>query len=192
MDTLVTDLLQRARSGDAAARDELIPLVYGELRRIASGRLARENPGHTLQPTALVHEVFLRMFGNESRPPQLADRAHFLAVASQMMRRILVDHARAKSTEKRGGDMKRVDDDGRTIVSLQGPEWKPVDFLELDQALHELAEQGEHLAQVIELHHFGGLTAEETATATGRSVHTVRHDLRFAHAWLRRRLAPSV
>jgi RNA polymerase sigma factor (TIGR02999 family) len=184
----VTVLLQKARGGDASARDELMPLVYEELRRMASGRLQRESPGHTLQPTALVHEVFLRMFGGAGSPPQMADRAHFLAVASQMMRRILVDHARAKSTEKRGGQMRRVDNEN-TVVALRGTEWKPVDLLELDRALTELAEEGAHLAQAIELHHFGGLTADETATATGRSVHAVRHDLRFAHAWLRRRLA---
>jgi RNA polymerase sigma factor (TIGR02999 family) len=185
----VTQLLRRARTGDIEARDQLLPLVYAELRRIAAGRLQYENPGHTLQPTALVHEVFLRMFGVESGPPELADRAHFLAVSSQMMRRILVDHARAKAAEKRGGDMRRVDNDNRTVVSLRGREWQPVDFLELNQALDDLEKEAAHLARAIELHHFGGLTAEETALELGRSVHSIRYDLRLAHAWLRRRLA---
>lgn len=186
MEPGITVLLHRLRDGDQSASEELIPLVYGELHRIAVGRLQRENPGHTLQPTALVHEAYMRLFGGNT--PALADKAHFLAVASQMMRRILVDHARAKSTEKRGGDMRRVDSEHATIA-MQGPEWRPVDLLALNAALDELAAESPHLAQAVELHHFGGLTADETAAATGRSVHAVRHDLRFAHAWLRRRLA---
>ncbi len=186
MEPGITVLLHRLRSGDQSASDELIPLVYGELHRIAVSRLQRENPGHTLQPTALVHEAYMRLFGGNT--PALADKAHFLAVASQMMRRILVDHARAKATEKRGGDMRRVDSEHATIA-MQGPEWRPVDLLALNSALDELAAESPHLAQAVELHHFGGLTADETASATGRSVHAIRHDLRFAHAWLRRRLA---
>jgi RNA polymerase sigma factor (TIGR02999 family) len=186
MDSAITVLLQRARVGDSSATEELMPLVYGELHRIAVGRLQREGPGHTLQPTALVNEVYLRLFAGNT--PELADRAHFMAIASQVMRRILVDHARAKAAEKRGGEMRRVDDDN-AVIALQGPDWKPVDLLTLNEALEELQAESPHLARAIELHHFGGLTAEETAAATGRSIHAVRHDLRFAHAWLRRRLA---
>ncbi len=188
MDTQVSDLLERVRRGDASASSELIPLVYAELHRIASGRLQRERPGHTLQPTALVNEVYMRMFGKNT--PALADKAHFLAVASQMMRRILVDHARAKATEKRGGGLQRVE--AGPSIAMEGPERHPVDILELNLALDELAVESPQLAQTIEFFHFGGLTAEEVSSATGRSIHSVRHDLRFAQAWLRRRLsAPS-
>lgn len=176
------------RDGDESAMGELMPLVYGELHRIAAGRMQRENAGHTLQPTALVNEVYVRVF--HGKTPAFTDRAHFLAVASQIMRRLLVDHARAKATEKRGGAMRRMDSDKAAVV-LQGPEWKPVDILELNDALEELAREGPNLARAVELHHFGGLTAEETAEATNRSLSAVRHDLRFAHAWLRRRLASS-
>lgn len=186
MDSQVTQLLARIREGDTAAADELMPLVYSELHRIAAGRMRQENAGHTLQPTALVNEVYMRVF--HGKAPAFTDRAHFLAVASQIMRRLLVDHARAKATEKRGGTMQRMDSDKAAIV-MQGPEWKPVDLLELNDALDELAAESPNLARAVELHHFGGLTAEETAVATDRSLSAVRHDLRFAHAWLRRRLA---
>lgn len=185
MESDVTVLLQRVRSGDDEAANELMPIVYAELHRIAVGRLQRERSDHTLQPTALVNEVYLRMFGKNT--PELADKAHFLAVASQMMRRILVDHARAKNTDKRGGGMQKVE--AGPTIAMQGPEWKPVDLLELNLALDELAVEFPQLAQTVELFHFGGLTAEEAAITTGRSVHTIRHDLRFAQAWLRRRLA---
>src|ERR1700683_3181384 len=107
MDTLIPELLRRVREGDTDASRELMPLVYSELRRIAGKYLRRERKDHTLQPTALVNEVYLRMFGNAA--PNVADKAHFLAIASQMMRRILVDYARTRSSEKRGGDLHRVD-----------------------------------------------------------------------------------
>jgi RNA polymerase sigma factor (TIGR02999 family) len=188
LDSQVTQLLARIREGDSAAAEELMPLVYSELHRIAAGRMQRENAGHTLQPTALVNEVYMRVF--HGKTPAFTDRAHFLAVASQIMRRLLVDHARAKATEKRGGALQRMDSDKAAVV-MQGPEWKPVDLLELNDALEELAAESPNLARAVELHHFGGLTAEETAVATNRSLSAVRHDLRFAHAWLRRRLASS-
>lgn len=188
MESEVTMLLRRVRTGDPTAAEELIPLVYGELHRIAVGRLQRERLDHTLQPTALVNEVYLRLFTGNT--PNLADKAHFLAVASQMMRRVLVDYARSRAAEKRGGAMRRVDGDA-VIIALQGPDWKPVDLLALDEAIDQLHKESEHLARIIELFHFGGLTAEETAEVTGRTVHALRHDLRFAHAWLRRRLAKA-
>ncbi len=162
-----------------------MPLVYAELRRTAARCLRRERPGHTLQPTALVNEAFLRMFGRAN--PSVSDRAHFLALASQMMRRILVDYARERGAEKRGGHAHRVN----TITNLEIPidESNPLRLLELDLAIEALALESPQLAQAIELRYFGGATAEESAEITGRSVHSVRHDLRFAHAWLRRRLA---
>jgi RNA polymerase sigma-70 factor (ECF subfamily) len=165
VDTQITELLRRVRAGDSEASQELMPLVYAELRIIAGKYLRKERKDHTLRPTALVNEVYIRMFG--SAAPNVADKAHFLAIASQMMRRILVDYARARASGKRGGDLHRVEAAG----------------LELGTG------HGDFLPQAIELRYFGGLTADEAAEATGRSVHSVRHDLRFAQAWLRRTLA---
>jgi RNA polymerase sigma factor (TIGR02999 family) len=184
-DTQVTELLRRVREGDRAAPAELMPLVYAELRRAAARCLRSNRPGHTLQPTALVHEAYLRMFSHAN--PPAVDKAHFLAMASQMMRRILVDYARGRGAEKRGGNARRVE----AVTSLEFPveQSNPLRLLELDLAIDALAEESPHLAQAIELHYFGGLTAEEAAQVTGRTVHSARHDLRFAHAWLRRRLA---
>ena len=184
MDTQIPELLRRVREGDADASRELMPLVYSELRRIAGRYLRRERKDHTLQPTALVNEVYLRMFGNAA--PNVADKAHFLAIASQMMRRILVDYARTRSSEKRGGDLHRVDADG---LELGKDDSDFVPLLELDRAMDSLATENPVLAQAIEMRYFGGLTAEEASEVTGRSVHSVRHDLRFAQAWLRRALA---
>ena len=181
LDTQITELLRRVREGDADASHELLPLVYSELRAIAGNYLRRERKDHTLQPTALVNEVYLRMFGNAA--PNPVDKAHFLAIASQMMRRILVDYARAKSSEKRGGDMDRVE-----TPELASDQRDVVPLLELDRAIDGLAAENPVLAQAIEMRYFGGLTAEEAAQVTGRSVHSVRHDLRFAQAWLRRAL----
>ncbi len=183
-DSRITEILRRAREGDADATAELMPIVHAELRHIAGKYLRRERPDHTLQPTALVNEVYLRIFGNDA--PNFADRAHFLAIASTTMRRILIDYARSRSSERRGGDLLRVEvsplqlvTDGRDILPL----------IELDRAIDTLAAENLGLAQAIEMHYFGGLTAEEAAEVTGRSVHVIRHDLRFAQAWLRRALA---
>jgi RNA polymerase sigma-70 factor (ECF subfamily) len=184
MDTQIPELLRRVREGDADASRELMPLVYSELRRIAGKYLRRERKDHTLQPTALVNEVYLRMFG--SAAPNVADKAHFLAIASQMMRRILVDYARSRSSEKRGGDLHRVEADG---MELGKDDSDFVPLLELDRAMDALAAENPVLAQAIEMRYFGGLTAEEASQVTGRSVHSIRHDLRFAQAWLRRALA---
>ncbi len=184
MDAQITELLRRVREGDVDASHELMPLVYAEMRRIAGSYLRRERKDHTLQPTALVNEVYLRMFGNA--PPNLADKAHFLAIASQMMRRILVDYARGRSSEKRGGDLHRVEATGFEPASSR-TELLPL--LDLDRAIDALAAENPVLAQAIEMRYFGGLTAEEAAEVSGRSVHSVRHDLRFAQAWLRRAMA---
>ena len=184
MDTQITDLLRSIQQGDAEASQELMPLIYAELRTIAGKYLRKEREGHTLQPTALVNEVYLRMFGAVT--PKVSGKAHFLALASQMMRRILVDYARTKASGKRGGDLRQVD---AAALELGTDQRDFLPLLELDRALHRLAVENPVLARAIEMRYFGGLTAEEAAEVTGRSVHSVRHDLRFAQAWLRRALS---
>ncbi len=160
-------------------------MVYAELHRIARRHLRGERQDHTLQPTALVNEVYLRVF--ESSNPQFSDRAHFLAVASRVMRGILVDYARARGSAKRGGRDQRIAlDTGVGAAATQEDEL--VSLLDLDLAMEALARENSAPAQVIEMRYFGGMTAEETAEAVGRSVNIVQHELRFAHAWLRRRL----
>jgi RNA polymerase sigma-70 factor, ECF subfamily len=185
MDTQITELLRRVREGDAEASHQLMPLVYSELRRIAGRYLRKERKDHTLQPTALVNEVYLRMFG--SAAPNLTDKAHFLAIASQMMRRILVDYARSRGAEKRGGDVQHVEASGLELGT--GGDHLLLPLLDLDRALDALAVENPVHAKAIEMRYFGGLTAEEAAEVTHRSVHSIRHDLRFAQAWLRRALA---
>jgi RNA polymerase sigma factor (TIGR02999 family) len=180
--------LHRARAGDRAALDELMPLVYGELRRIARSFMRRQQPGHTLQPTALINEAFIKLLQNAK--PQPADRAHFLALMSRVMRQVLVDHARVHGAVKRGGGDARVPWDTNIEVPA-GRGSEQVKLLDLHRALESLARENASLAQVVEMHYFGGLTAEEVAVATARSVHVVRHDLRLARAWLRRELARS-
>jgi RNA polymerase sigma factor (TIGR02999 family) len=184
VDTQITELLRRVREGDSEASQELMPLVYAELRTIAGRYLRKERKDHTLQPTALVNEVYIRMFG--AAAPNVANKAHFLAIASRMMRRILVDYARTKASGKRGGGLQRVEAEG---LELGTDQRAFLPLLELDRALDQLAAENPILAEAIEMHYFGGLTAEEAAEVTGRSVHTVRHNLRFAQAWLRRALA---
>ena len=187
MDAPITELLRRARDGDALARDELVPAVYAELHGIAYRYLRRSRPGHTLQPTALVNEVYLKIFRNTT--PQFTDRAHFLAYASRAMRTILVDYARTRASAKRDGGQ-RISPDDLFEVPLENS----ADFaqlLDLDSALESLARENPGAAQAIEMRYFGGMTAEETAEAVNRSVHIIQHELRFAHAWLRRRLAGS-
>ena len=184
--TEVTRLLQRAREGDRGALNELMPLVYGELRRIARSFMRRQQPGHTLQPTALVNEAFIKLF--QDAEPQFADRAHFLALMSRVMRQVLVDHARAHGAVKRGGGEVRVPWDTNIEVP-EGRGSEQVNLLDLHRALESLAREDATLAQVVEMHYFGGMTAEEAAVASARSVHVVRHDLRLARAWLRRELA---
>jgi RNA polymerase sigma factor (TIGR02999 family) len=181
----VTQLLHRLRNGEQSALDELMPLVYGELRVIARAFMRRQQPGHTLQPTALVHEAFLKLFDNAK--PDVADRAHFLALMARVMRQVLIDHARADAAGKRGGGEVHVPWDTRIeIRSDHGPE--QLKLLDLHRALEALERENPDLATAVEMHYFGGMTAEEVAVAVGRSVHVVRHELRFARAWLRREL----
>ena len=181
----VTGLLLSWRQGDAQALDRLIPLVYDELRRVARRHLQREQPGHVLQATALVHEVYLRLVDVDRLT--LKNRAHFFAVAAKLMRQILVDHARRQYADKRGG--------GVTMVSLEGvsPAVQPpsVDVLALDQALEALSEIDARQAGVVELRYFAGLSIDEVAEALGFSTATVEREWALAKAWLHRRLTPS-
>ena len=180
-----TRLLKQARSGDRDCLGELIPLVYGDLRRLAAGALRRERPNHTLQPTALVHDAYLRLVNQTGI--EWKDRAHFLAVAAREMRRVLVDHARGHRAKKRGGDWHKVtlqDGDARAAALT-------VDALDLDEALTELAKLKARHGQVVELRHFGGMTHKEIAHVLDVSPETVKKDWQFARAWLRRRLGGS-
>lgn len=186
MASQITQLLRKVSSGDSSASQELMPLVYAELHRIAERHFRKERRDHTLQPTALVNEAYLRIFGHSDA--EFADRSHFMAFASQIMRRILVDHARTRAAEKRGGDARQIAADTDLEVAIEGAD-ALVQLLDLDRAIEALAGENPEPAQVIEMRYFGGMTAEETSAAVGRSVHVVRHELRFGHAWLRRKLA---
>jgi RNA polymerase sigma-70 factor, ECF subfamily len=186
MDGQVTRLLRRASAGDAAASDELLPIVYAELHRAARRHLRGERPDHTLQATALVNEVYLKIFGGSEA--EFPDRAHFLAFASRLMRTILVDYARARNAVKRGGDLQRVPIDTHLEIAGDSAD-ELISVLDLNAAIDALAKEHPSAARAIEMRYFGGMTAEETALAVDRTVHVVQHDLRFAHAWLRRRLA---
>jgi RNA polymerase sigma factor (TIGR02999 family) len=186
----VPQLLERLRGGDQSVLNELTTTLYSELRRIAARHLRRERSDHTLQTTALVHEAYLKLCGD--RPQQFADRVHFLAVASRVMRQVLVDYARARATGKRGDpehNRREGMETANICVDAAGGMTR-VTFLDLDRALEVLSQEDESLARIVEMKYFGGMTAEETAEALGRSVHVVRHDLRFAEAWLRQRLNP--
>ena len=179
----ITELLHQMRAGDASARDELMSVAYETLHRIANSQLRKERPDHTLQPTALVNEAYLRLFGHSEI--EFADRAHFFALVSRVMRRILVDHARARAAARRNDEQVQFD---TSIEFEAGAASTPMNLVDLDLAMDALAREQSSLAELIEMRYFGGMTAEETAEALGLSVHVVRHDLRFAQAWLRRKL----
>jgi RNA polymerase sigma factor (TIGR02999 family) len=179
----VTGLLQRWQAGDADALERLLPLVYDELRRVARARLREEQPGHTLQATALVHEAYLRLVG--SRPPAPQNRTHLFAVAARLMREILVDHARRKAARKRGGTPTLIELD----ESVAAPEIGTLDLLALDEALTELHALDERLCSVVELKFFAGLNIDETAQALRVSTATVERDWTVAKAWLHQRLS---
>lgn len=177
----VTLLLRRWRGGDALAAERLAPLVYDELRRIARGLMGGEREGHTLQPTALVHEAFLRLVDADV---EWQDRAHFLAVGARVMRRLLVDHAKGRNRAKRGGGAVRV----TLSPGLAASAAPDADMLDLDRALDALGSRDSRQAQIVELHFFGGLTYDETGAVLGVSPATVKRDLRMAKAWLYREL----
>ena len=172
--------------GNQSALNQLLPLVYGELRRIATRQLRSERVGHTLQPTALVHEVYLRLV--DQRNVDWRNRAHFFGAAAHVMRRILVDHARRHTASKRGDGHPRLSMDEAT--ELAAPEGIPV--LALDQALDRLAAMDQELARIVELRAFGGMTIEETACVLKISPSTVKREWRTAKAWLTRELALGV
>ena len=181
----VTELLVRWRDGDKAALDALMPLVYSELHRIAGRYLQRERSDHTLQSTALVHEAYVRLA--EQALPEWQNRAHFFAVAAQLMRQILVDHARSHRASKRGGDVCKValEDAGEKAQALN------VDIIALDDALKSLAQMDSQQSRVVELKFFGGLSIEDTAEVLGISASTVKRAWITARAWLHRELARS-
>jgi RNA polymerase sigma factor (TIGR02999 family) len=174
----ITERLIAWGAGDRAALDQLLPVVYQELRRIAGNYLRQENPGHTLQPTALVHEAWLRLI-DQARVNWL-NRAQFFGVAAQMMRRILVDHAKAKHREKRGGEAVKLSLD--EVINLS--QERAADLLALDDALGELARVDERKSRVVELRYFGGFSVEEAAQILGVSPETVMRDWKMAKAWL--------
>lgn len=186
MPTEVTILLQRWREGDESALHTLMPLIYSELHRMARLFVRNRRPGETLQPTALVNEACLKLFDNGQA--QFVDRAHFLAVMSRVMRQVLIDHARAAGAVKRGGGAQRVDWDTAIIVESGGSR-SQLRMLEVDRALEALLAENPALARVVEMHYFGGMTADEIALVADRSAHAIRHELRLARAWLRRELA---
>ena len=178
----VTRLLIDWRRGDKEALDRLMPVVYGELHRLAEIYLHRERPGHTLQPTALVNEAYLRLI--DQRQVEWQSRAHFFGIAAQMMRRILVDQARAHRADKRGGGLYRVTLDS----SFDVEERRGLDLLALDEALEALAKLDPRQSRIVELRFFVGLTLEETAEVIGVSPITVRRDWNLAKAWLYREI----
>jgi RNA polymerase sigma factor (TIGR02999 family) len=175
----VTRLVEAAARGEAGAAEELLPLVYDELRRLAAARLAREAPGQTLQPTALVHEAYLRLIGPGDGKPW-DDRGHFFAAAAEAMRRILVDAARRKSRTKHGGDLRRVD--GDQVDQAIAP---PVtDLLALDEALEKLAATDRVSADLVKLRYFAGLSLAAAAAALGLPARTAGRRWAYARAWL--------
>jgi RNA polymerase sigma factor (TIGR02999 family) len=177
----LTDLLRAWRNGDRAAFDQVVPLIYDELRRIAAFHLRGERPGHTFGPTDLISEAYLRLAGGQAL--EFKDRAHFFAIASRSMRQILVDHARKRCADKRGAGERPAElDETRIAVD------RPWELVALDEALDELARTDERKARVTELHYFGGLTQDEIAAVCDVHVNTVARDLRLAEAWLRTRM----
>jgi len=181
----VSLLLKAWCEGDPGAKDQLMPLVYDELHRIAHRHMVREHPGHTLQTTALVNEAYLRLV--DAKSVQWEGRAHFFALCAQMMRRILVDHARSRARLKRGGPALKVPLDECLAVSSK----QDVDLVKLDDALHALAALDDRKARAVELRYFGGLSVEETAEVLGVSVSTIMNDWKMAKAWLFRELDRS-
>jgi len=179
----VTELLRELKLGDREALDKLMPVVYDELRAIAARYLSKERVGHTLQTTALVHEVYVRLV--DQKKAQWADRAHFFAFAATLIRRILVDHARSRGAAKRGGERERVPLNEQTIVV----EDRDVNLLALDEAMNRLAKMDERKSRVVELRYFGGLGVAETAEALAVSPATIERDWSLARAWLHREVS---
>ena len=178
----ITQLLVDWGNGDQAALERLMPLVYAELRRLATNYLRRERTGHTLQPTALVNEAYLKLVGQKNAKWQ--NRAHFFAISAQLMRRILVDYARSRNYLKRGGGMPKVSLSEAAGVSVE----RAADFVALDDALESLAAIDPRKSRIVELRFFGGLSVEETAEVLDVSPRTIKRDWSLAQAWLHREL----
>lgn len=179
----ITQALNRLGAGDRGAFDQLLAVVYRELRALAERCMHDERPDHTLQPTALVHEAYLKLLGNEV--PSFANRGHFFGVAARAMRQILVDHARHGRRLKRGGGRGERQPLEGLITETKIP---GLDLVALDEALQRLSEKDERKAKVVEMRYFGGLSNEETAEALGVGERTVERDWRYAQAWLRRQI----
>jgi RNA polymerase sigma factor (TIGR02999 family) len=178
----VTRILHRIEQGDAKAAEELLPLVYNELRKLAGYKMSGESPGHTLQATALVHEAWLRLAGSEQ--PGWQNRAHFFAAAAEAMRRILVEHARRKHSLKRGGDAQR-EELHESVIVLTAP---PDELLAVHEALDKLAADDPKTAELVKLRYFVGMTMEEAAAALGLSKRSAESLWTYARAWLRREI----
>jgi RNA polymerase sigma factor (TIGR02999 family) len=178
----ITNALQELARGDSSALDRVMPMVYTELRKLAGHYLRHERKEHTLQPTALVHEAYFRLIGENQ--PEYQNRSHFLGVAAHAMRQILIDHARTRNAAKRGG--------GQAVFSIDecmdSPLERPSALIEVDDALQALEVHDPRKAQLVEMRFFGGMTAEESAEALNLPVQRVRSELRVAQAWLRREL----
>ena len=178
----VTRILESIEHGDPKAADELLPLVYGELRKLAASRMANEAPNQTLQATALVHEAWLRLVGNSE--PKFENRAHFFAAAAEAMRRILIDKARRKKAVRHGGDQQRVDLEDVEAVAPDNDE----ELLAVNEALDKLAAQNQIEAELVKLHYFVGMTLEEAAEVLGISARTADNYWAHARAWLFREI----
>jgi RNA polymerase sigma factor (TIGR02999 family) len=177
----VTQILSRIESGDPAAAEQLLPLVYEELRRLATAKLAQEKPGQTLQATALVHEAYLRLVGNDSDRPTWEHRGHFFAAAAEAMRRILVDVARRKRAEMHGGEYQRVELADAELISHATPDR----LVALDESLAKLAEEDSVAAELVKIRLFAGLSVEQAGAALGLSRATAYRYWTYARAWLR-------
>ena len=182
----ITKLLLKWSSGDSAALEQLVPMLYPELRRIARRYMRRENPGHTLQTSALINEAYLRLVNQQTQEWQ--DRAHFFAVAAQAMRRILIDHARRYAYKKRGGGATHVTVDDVAVLK----EDRATELLALDEALERLGKKDERKLRIVELRFFGGLTVEETAEVLKISPITVKREWRAARVWLMRDISGEI
>jgi RNA polymerase sigma factor (TIGR02999 family) len=178
----ITLMLRRFSDGDKEALDRLMPLVYTELRRLAGSFLSRESIGHTLQPTALVHEAYARMVGRQQ--PEFKSRAHFLSIAAKVMRQILIDYARRRKASKRGSGSPKMSLEEACGAAVDQPQA----MIALADALEQLEKKDPRKAQLIEMRFFGGLTLEESAEVAGITMESVRYELRLAQAWLHREL----
>jgi len=182
-DEPITILLNKFAGGDKSAIDRLVPALYPELKKLARIYMRNENLGHTLQPTALVHQAYMRLVKQDQ--PDFRSRAHFMGVAAHIMRQILIDHARIRDAEKRGGDIAKLPLEGIDVASAD----RPPSILAIDDALTELARTDPLKGRLIEMRFFGGLTAEESAEVLNIPIAEVRRHLRVAQAWLMRELS---